>query len=85
MQRYLSCPYCDHEHSLDKPYFYNKELESMDCDNCGQEFLISVYIDWKWEAYCYHCSDTGSFPHPYLRNIKQYRDCTHCSKGKEHA
>lgn len=44
------CPYCNHLHRADDPFFYNEDNEEMDCDGCGRTFHMEIGHTVSWNC-----------------------------------
>lgn len=42
------CPYCGRQYTADEPFYYDENLQAMDCDECGEQFRVSVCISTSW-------------------------------------
>lgn len=42
------CPYCGHIHYPDEAFFYDEDLDEMDCYSCDKKFRVSLHISHRW-------------------------------------
>jgi len=44
------CPYCNHQHYPDGPYFYDDSVTELECENCDKTFDVRITTTTTWET-----------------------------------
>ena len=44
------CPYCEHQHVPDDPFYYDEYLTEMECGKCERTFCVQVEHSTSWTA-----------------------------------
>lgn len=44
------CPYCDHQHYADEPFYFDGDMSRMDCERCERDFDVEVYTSTSWSS-----------------------------------
>lgn len=42
------CPYCEHQHQADDPYYFDEGTENMLCEHCDRDFPVRVFTQTSW-------------------------------------
>lgn len=42
------CPYCNHYHQADEPFYYDEDMARMDCERCERAFDVRVITQTSW-------------------------------------
>lgn len=42
------CPYCEHKHRADEPFYFDEDMTRMDCEACDRGFDVHVYTQTSW-------------------------------------
>lgn len=42
------CPYCDYQHTADEPFYYDEDLDEMECGLCCKKFEVRVSMTTYW-------------------------------------
>ena len=44
------CPYCDHKHRADDPFYYDERNDEMECERCEKSFVMRVSHSTSWSC-----------------------------------
>lgn len=42
------CPYCNHQHCADEPFYFDEDMARMDCEHCDRDFDVRVFTQTSW-------------------------------------
>lgn len=45
------CPYCEHQHEADEPFYFDEGTTGMDCEHCDRPFGVEVYHSTSWKTH----------------------------------
>ena len=45
------CPYCNHSHYPDEPFYWDEDTTEMECEHCGKEFGLQVHTSTSWSSF----------------------------------
>jgi hypothetical protein len=42
------CPYCQHLHQPDEPFYWSEETTDMECEHCDRGFEMELFVSYSW-------------------------------------